>query len=133
MKDYNQRIKISVPKKPILNLEAFVLQNHAFMTLADMEEETGFTPSKFYPIFSKLGVRPIGQRQKINNFIMEHYRTKSKKWMMKVCNMSDSQINTYYHELGISEPKKSVAPEVRVKTGKSVSQILSNVYVPRNI
>jgi len=135
MRADNKKIRIIVSKKYAFDLESFVVQNAPYMTLADMEDETGFSSFKLTPILEKLGIKPIGQQEKIKNFILDHYESKSKIWMMKTCDMTRESINKYYKHLNIKEPvfKSKKYEEKRSREIKSVAQILSNVHVPRNI
>ena len=110
----------------MINLTSFVQQNAPYMTLTDLVEESG---SKFHhikQILDKLGIKPISQKQKIRNYILDHYKTKSKAWIAERCDMGLVNLDNYYIEMKIVEPSELANPPEKI----SVRRIFESYKIP---
>lgn len=115
-------------QKKIENIEAFVRQNAPYMTLKDMMDESGWSANKIKEIMDRVKIKPLNHKDKIRNFILEHYRKKTKKWMAKALDFCDQQVSSYYRELGIEEPH---FPDYRNHPiGETISERLGHVRHP---
>lgn len=118
-----------------INLKAFVAQNAPYMTVSDMSEETGVANHNIQKILDALGIKAIKQGQKIENFIMAHYKKKPKKWFQKVCSMTPEQTSLYYRKLGITEPDfDSAIPNFFNRSAREILSSLQSLSdIQRNL
>lgn len=114
-----------------MDLRAFVKQNAPYMTLKDLSDESGVSMGNVKNALVALGITPVSQKQKIADFILLHYKKKSKKWMAKVCDMSMSNISVYYKELNIEEPDFKPEGEL-ISAAKILSEYKVSGHITMN-
>jgi hypothetical protein len=88
-----------------MNHEAYILQNHAFLTVQQMADELSLSDNRLRDLCTELGVVAISPKQQGLNYILEHHERKSAKEMSKTLGVGESTVLGYFRELGLQKQR----------------------------
>lgn len=114
---------------PNINLREFILQNHSFMVMKDIIDETGATRYAIVKMFEELGIEPISQSQYMENAVlsMKDYLTAVE--CAKKLDIHESHVHAICRKLNICMLKKSL-PKTEIVSPKGlISKSLHTVRI----
>jgi hypothetical protein len=93
----------------VKNLQQFVIQNAAFLTLTDMVHETGLPMRVIWNKCKELKIKPIKASEQTKQFILDHHLYKSPQEIAKLLDCGEEYMRKLYKQLGISFPKSETS------------------------
>lgn len=89
-------------QNPNIDLRAFILQNHSFMTVSDIVEETGSYAVAILKVFDELGLKPISAKDQTKQLILTYKDRMPLEAFCKKFNVGAANIKNIARELGVN-------------------------------
>ena len=87
----------------MINKKAYILQNHKFLTVAQMADELGVADWYVRDLCEKLEVVAITPKQQAIDYVLEHHEKKSAKEIGVVLEVTERSVRRYFKELGLNK------------------------------